>query len=349
MDSRKYFYCIVIILFAFMLANLIMWHGYTKKMFTQRDLNRLGNFISTDSQTQGKKYSRHRTELRDYLKSYSKESFDVITIGDSFSNTPFQDYLEEKYNLNILNARFNGGCLKDLYILLQSGLLDQIKPRAVIIENVARDTQSIFGRCEEELPEINQSEAEKLLFTTKTGSKISSGLIPAVMTERNINLLCSKIQRYITGSDKLTSEAYIAELDRNLFTNPGQENILLYYYYDLHYLDEPFNPEIARLNLNNAAELLRARNIKLIFMPCVDKYDLYYPYIINKRSRPENNLFAELENLALNANNYTFINTKKILREALSRGEKDLYWAGDTHWSWRGWEIVCDELAKKLQ
>ncbi|MBQ7733311.1 MAG: hypothetical protein IJT58_04755 [Synergistaceae bacterium] len=347
MNSRKYFYCVVIILFAFMLANLALWHGYTKKIFTQRDLNRLGSFISTPEQTPDKKYSRHRTELRDYLNAGVMTSFDIVTIGDSFSNTPYQDYLEEKYNLRTLNARFNEGCLRDLYIFIQSGLLDRIKPKAIIIETVARHTQDIFGYREEELPVINLAEVEKLIFKPQTAEKISSGLMPAIIIERNINFIHNNLRRYITGSDRLTPEAYIAELDRNLFTNKGQENLLLFYFYDLHYLDKPFNLEIANLNLHNAAKLLEARNIKLIFMPCVDKYDLYYPYIINKRGRPENNLFAELESLPYK--NYAFINTKAILREALERGVKDLYWGGDTHWSWRGWEIVCDEIVKVLQ
>lgn len=347
MTSRKYFYCLVIILCAFMLANLALWHGYTQKTFAQRDLNRLGNFISTPEQTPDKTYSRHRTVLSDYLKAGIMTSFDVVTIGDSFSNTPYQDYLEEKYNLRTLNVRFNGGCLKDLYIFIQSGLLDQVKPRAIIIETVARSTQDIFGKHEEELPAINLTEAKELIFKHQTAEEFSSGLMPAIMLDRNVNLIRSKLNRYITGSDRLTPEAHIAELDRNFFTNAGQENLLLFYFYDLHYLEEPLNQEIAMQNLNHAAELLRARNIKLIFMPCVDKYDLYYPYIINKRGRPENNLFAELESLP--NKNYEFINTKVILRKALERGVKDLYWGGDTHWSWRGWEIVCDEIVKVLQ
>lgn len=353
MTSRKYFYCVIIILSAFMLANLALWHGYTKKLFTQDELYRMGNYLGTPSGTRYKNYLLHKTELRDYIKSGRKESFDVITIGDSFSNYKYvyQNYLEEKYNLNILNARFNGGCLKDLYILIQTGLLDEIKPKAVIIESVARSVQDRFGQCEEKLPVISRTEAEEFISASdsNTAAKISSGLMPSVMTERNIDLLHGKIQRYMTDSDQLTSKAYIAELDKKLFTNPGQENILLYYYYDLHYINEPLKPEIAEVNLNNAANLLDARNIKLIFMPCVDKYDLYYPYIINKRNRPENNLFAKLESIIINADNYAFINTKAILREALERGVKDLYWAGDTHWSWRGWEIVCDELVKELQ
>ena len=195
MTSRKYFYCVSIILFAFMLANLILWHGYIKKIFNQGEMYRMANYPGTSPQTPGKKYSRHRTELKDYLSGLSKESFDVITIGDSFSNTPFQNYLEEQYNLNILNARFNKDCLIDLYILIQSGLLDEIKPKAVIIESVARSVPIRLGQVKEDLPEINRAQAEKIIFAprTNTAARISSSLIPPVMTNRNINFVNDNI------------------------------------------------------------------------------------------------------------------------------------------------------------
>ena len=82
-------------------------------------------------------------------------------------------------------------------------------------------------------------------------------------------------------------------------------------------------------------------------MLCVDKYDLYYPYIKDRRGRTENNLFEEFRNVP--DKNYIFIDTKKILREALERGEKDLYWLSDTHWSWRGMSIVSEKIFEAIK
>ncbi|MBQ6774441.1 MAG: hypothetical protein IJP48_10335 [Synergistaceae bacterium] len=361
MTSRKYFYCIVIILSAFMLANLALWHGYTKISFAQGDLNRLGSFIRTQDMLPDMKYLKHHTELREYLQQNGlKQSFDIITIGDSFSNgigssiCYYQDYLEDRYNLRVLNLRFKNNCLLDLYILVQSGLLDEINPRAVIIESVGRSIQTRLGNKEIEFPKKSLVEAElaKISLKKQTASiirkKISSGLLPSVIANINMKFVYYRLMRLMFGFDKL-GDSYIAELDKNLFSNTGQENLLLFYHQDLNYIGRRINPAMINKNLNNASKLLqdRNRNIKLIFMGCVDKYDLYYPYVINKRGRPENILFDEIQKQP--DKNYMFINTKKILRERLEQGEKDLYWAGDTHWTWKGIQIVCDELMKKLQ
>ncbi len=146
--------------------------------------------------------------------------------------------------------------------------------------------------------------------------------------------------------EQLSSTVYINKLTQNLFTNPGQENLFLHYYEDLNYLSQTHNPEIINRNLNNAAKLLAEKNITLLFMPCVDKYDLYYPYIKDKHGRPENPFFDEMRRVQ--PKNYIFIDTKAILRKAFERGDKDIYWLSDTHWSWKGMKIVSEEIAKYL-
>ncbi len=118
MTAKKYAACVTGLLFVFITANLIIWHGFTKKFFSGRDLNRLGCIYTTAPETRTKKYSPPHTNFYEGMTG----SFDVITIGDSFSNfrddESYQAYLQEKYGLRVLNFRADGGCLKDFYMLL---------------------------------------------------------------------------------------------------------------------------------------------------------------------------------------------------------------------------------------
>ena len=146
--------------------------------------------------------------------------------------------------------------------------------------------------------------------------------------------------------EQLSPEVYITHLDRNFFTNPGQERTLLHYHEDLNYLRTPLNAEMVNQNLNNAARLLKSKGIKLIFFAAADKYDLYYPYIIDKRGRPENPFFRKMREVP--GKEYVFVDALTPLRDALSRGEQDIYWLNDTHWSHKGIKIFCDELVKYI-
>ena len=71
-------------------------------------------------------------------------------------------------------------------------------------------------------------------------------------------------------------------------------------------------------NLNNAARLLKAKGITLVFFAAADKYDLYYSYIKDQK-HPENPFFEKMR--AIRSKDYDFIDTLAVLREVLSRGE----------------------------
>lgn len=93
-------------------------------------------------------------------------------------------------------------------------------------------------------------------------------------------------------------------------------------------------------NMNRLAEVLAQKNIKLYFMPVVDKYNLYRTFIINN-PYPESVFFEEMRLLP---KKYEYIDTKKILFNALQRGEKDIFYPDDTHWSWRAPEMIFEQV-----
>ncbi len=343
MSARKYVLSLVGILYVLITLSTALWHGLVKTAFTQRDLNRLGSFITTESLTEKRTYPKHHAEFSDYSGT---ESFDVITIGDSFSNSNnYQDYLVNEYGLRILNCRFRNNCLADLYILLNSGILDQIKPRAVILECVERSLYYRLGEGIIDPSSFSNIAIPEAKNTDRSASGLSSGLFPPVMFQANLKFIADKVY-HLLKPEQLSPEVYIMDLDRPFFTNPGYEDILLVINEDLHYLSSPVNVDTVNHNLNTASRLLKAKGITLIFFAAADKYDLYYPYITHKHARPQNSFFPNFRNVP--DKEYIFIDTLKLLREALELGEQDIYWFGDTHWSHKGIKLVCDELVKYI-
>ena len=80
-------------------------------------------------------------------------------------------------------------------------------------------------------------------------------------------------------------------------------------------------------------------------MPAVDKYDLYFSFI-QDNPFSENNLFKYLRKAD---KKYYLVDTKQILFNEIKNNEKDIFYADDTHWSYKASEaIVKSDLFKKL-
>ena len=352
MSARNYVVSFFAMLLIFMAGNVILWNAVTRSYFIGGDLQRMGSFKIYEAEGTDTAFPKKHTEFSDYIKSGIKESFDVITIGDSFSNghsrNYYQDYLANEYGLKILNFFVKYNCLEGLYMFIESGLLDEISPRVVILESVERLVQDRLGHRIVIPESADRNEVARYIMKNMklVRKKPDSGYFTPIMTEANKNYIYNKLY-HMLNPEKLCPEVYITELDREMFTNKGQENLLLYYYEDMNFIDYPLNIEMMSLNLANAAAILKEKGIKLIFFVAPDKYDLYYPYIKDKIGKPENKFFDEMRKIK--PEGYTIIDTFSLLRSALARGEKDIYWLDDTHWSYKGMKIICDEIAKYLR
>jgi hypothetical protein len=53
-------------------------------------------------------------------------------------------------------------------------------------------------------------------------------------------------------------------------------------------------------------------------------------------------LFFEL--LRPQLKEYRFIDTKKLLVEEVNKGEKDVYYSDDTHWSWKAAKKIAENM-----
>jgi len=341
----------------FYLINLVFWHGVVGKIFFSKnghgDLGRLGSFYTTEAITKQMRYNTKHVEFEEYLHSGIAEHFDIITIGDSFSNgrggAYYQDYLTEQYGKTVLNVKTGSyNAVQMLYLLDDLGYLDEIKPQTVILESVERGMQDRFGNVEVGTLSISREAFIKSQLTgnkTETDSMTDKGkLLPDIMLDANIRFIKNHFFA-LHHFGKLSNSVYITQLNRDEFTNSGQENMLLFLNDDLWYLEKQTNYKKINENLNLAADALAKKKISMIFMTAVDKYDLYYPYITDHQGTQENPFFIEFEKLP---KDYIFIDTKQILRGLLADGEKDVYWSDDTHWSWKAQQVVVNELAKNI-
>ena len=137
------------------------------------------------------------------------------------------------------------------------------------------------------------------------------------------------------------SGVYLSELNQNFFTSKDN-NSLLFFHEDIQNIVKTNKNTVKKLNqnLNQLAKILKKKNIKLYFMPVVDKYNLYSKYIVNN-PYPKSQFFELLRELP---KEYEFIDTKKILREELEKGVKDLYYSDDTHWSYKASEAIVKKV-----
>ena len=349
MSARNYVMSFLAMLLIFMAGNVILWNAVTRSYFIGGDLQRMGSFTIYEAKGTDTAFPNKHTEFSDYIKSGIKVSFDVITIGDSFSNghsrNYYQDYLADKYGLKVLNFHAKN-YLEGLYMFIESGLLEEFSPCAMILESVEREVQNRLGVSVITPESIDRNEFIHSILGKSSAKSVRSGYFAPVMVKVNLKYFRDKLYR-VFNTGKISRTIYITQLDREMFTNKGQENLLLYYYGDMNFIDYPLNVEMMSRNLANVAAMLKEKGIKLIFFVAPDKYDLYYPYIKDKTDKPENKFFDEMRKIK--SEGYTIIDTLSLLRSALARGEKDIYWLDDTHWSYKGMKIVCDEIAKYLR
>lgn len=129
-------------------------------------------------------------------------------------------------------------------------------------------------------------------------------------------------------------------MDRKLFSVEGDN--LLYAKHDVVIISSGDRKALEQINvnLNQTAEILSKRGISLYFMPCVDKYDLYRPFIVNN-NQPKNNFFETFRQLP---KQYTFVDTKQILSAQLGKGVQDVFYPDDTHWSWKASQRIFENV-----
>lgn len=306
------------------------------------DLNRIGK-VSVDADYRGIfddiiLDKKHYTELSD-IDIFQISSFDVITIGDSFShkgNIGYQNYLAKYSGKKILNITKEGSYknpIQQLYNLINSGFIEKTTPKYIILQSVERHMVN-RGKDVDREGSIDFKELSSY-FNNLENTEVSSNSLQVIKDIFNYT--------YFSILYKLNNKAkkvYYVETDKELFSEKFRR--LIFYHDDINHIKYITKDSVENLNnvLNNLEERLRVLGVELIVLPAPDKYDLYQDFIINNKN-PRNdffNIFNKLEK------DYLYIDSKTILLDKVKSGIKDIYYTDDTHWS----PIAADIIAKEL-
>ncbi|WP_141052337.1 hypothetical protein [Aliarcobacter cryaerophilus] len=340
----------------FLIFNFLIFFNYTSKVYPDTADTTIGDLARMSYSVDIIQERENITDLEKlhlYQNQYNYENIDMVTIGDSFSNGGaggknryYQDYISTIYNKKVLNLNIQNykNYLEIIAFFANSGYLEKIGAKYVLIESVQREALVRFARNDLNLAIKTDKNLENIFRNSMETYNIEKlhNLKPSIINNLNLNAFIYNIKYYIKGYGKLNSSVYIEKLNKDLFTSKSSSK-LAFYHEDIKKLslETKENIELLNHNFNNLADILESKGIKLIFMPAVDKYNLYRPYIISN-NYSESIFFEYLSTLD---KKYIFINTKEILSKNLENSEKDIFYADDTHWSYKASNNIIESDA----
>lgn len=341
----------------FFLIPVALLIGYTIKFynFEQGDLVRM-SYLKSDydySNVFNAEYSSKDIVIFNDSSIVKKKKWKFFTIGDSFTKQGKIGYvskLSAKYPNNVVSFNtsylLGGDPLTSLYGLINSDYFDSIQVEYVIFQSVERylasrgvglnrDAQYSYSMVQEKVLQDKQEllEERKAALTAKK---------PPYPTDRFVKFPLNNIMyRYNpTGGNELV---YKELLNTSLFSTNRKD--LLFFREDVDYLEFNNNADhVKKLNdnLNEIALALKEKGIKFIVLISPDKFDLYYPYLVNKNRYTKPLFFEHFNQLE---KNYLYVDAHTILREKLKQKTKDIYLYDDTHWSPWATEIIATEIS----
>ena len=330
----------------FIAGNLCVWELFTKDLLTDNirsgDYTRVG-YITGSSYAAKPLYrgTRSHGESADH----KDEPVDILTIGDSFSNGCgrkwfyYQDLIASTRSLNVLNMQRLTGAdfFESVVILMNSGFLDTLHPKAIVLERLERHViDSLSGTMD-----MNQTRPiEQVRKDFQELRYVNNPPSIGFLNIGNLKFLLYSFLRKIRD-DAFFSKVYTHGLSRSFF-NVRKDRSLIFAYEDIEHLSRENDASIRKVNenLNALAEKLLKKGIKLYFMPVVDKYNLYSDFLV-RNPYPVSRFFEKLRPLP---KKYQCIDTKRSLLPLIEKGEKDVYWADDSHWSWSAPKKILEDV-----
>ncbi len=332
------------------------------------DLNRIGKIsIEKDYRKIFEKEFNREVKYSNILDiDLGKEkTFDILTIGDSFSqqgNYGYQNYLSFM-SLNVVNMDMNStngmvylNPIQSAFQIANGDMLDKLKVKYIVLQSVER---TIVMRGQ------NIDRSKVITLKKMYGEKTTPnyGLISTIKELRkdirglnndisNLKYKLTDLRDYFLNNilysfDKkaYNSMVYKMKLSQKMFSTKNNE--LLFIYEDITNLKYNEMTLINTLNneFNALSKKLESKGVKLIVLPSPDKYDIYYPFILNN-DIPENMFFDYFNE---EKKDYIYINSKEILAKHINNGEKDIYFGDDTHWSPLAAEIIAKEIYRVIK
>ena len=355
MGYRRFAVFFSIFLTLFVMFNFVVWKLRTEVILTKKydggDLSRLGYLPNA------KEYRKKSDDLPARhleMKDFIGQPVDILTIGDSYSNgggegrnSYYQDYIASISGLTVLNVYpYQTGDLimgfspvSTLAMLYNSGYLDLINPKCIVLQSVERYSIARFSRT----LQFDATDSLTNIRSFYKAKEISTDPLPKVsfINEGNFKYLYYNFM-YLFSDNAFRRLVYMKRLSRPVF-NVGDGKTLLFHGDELHSVSLATPDYLRNLNnnLNHLSDFLGRSGIKLYFMPIVDKSNLYGDFMVDNHY-PRSTFF---EKLRLLPHRYTLIDTKEILLERVKQGDRDLFHSDDTHWTWRASKAVIEKVS----
>ena len=353
---KKMTFLWLILVLMFLIFNFLIFFNFTSKVYpstsqtTIGDLARMSYLVDI---VQERKNTVDLKKVHLLQNEYTNQNIEILTIGDSFSNghaggknSYYQDYISTFYNKNVLNLNPQkieniSNFIEIISLFANSGYLEEMGVKYVLIESVQRESLVRFAKNDLNFFIKTDKNLQNMFENLKQTYNIEQlhTFKPSIINNLNFNAFFYNMKYYVKGYGKLNSSVYIEKLNKELFSSDLSSE-LVFFHEDIKKLslETKENIELLNQNFNNLAVILEKKGIKLIFMPAVDKYNLYRPYIVSNNYK-ESIFFEYLSTLD---KKYIFINTKEILSKSLEEGKKNIFYADDTHWS----NIASEKIIK---
>ena len=334
MTSKGYVKFLTGIVVVFISFHFITWSLITKNIFGNENDIYVGDLGRLSYSIESLYPRKNESTLNQVYKVYMDYSqTDVITIGDSFSrgdsggiNANYQDFIATEYDFDVVNiSPSDNGFIETILMLNSSGVLDKLKPKAIILESVER---SAITRLSKPIDWNICGEQGALL--AKTSDKFVPHTPDASFVNHNNYMAWIYRILYEFYDNALLSKVYKAQLNRDFFASRDKRT-LLYFNEDIENIEKSNLQSVSLLNknLNHLQTILKEKGIQLYFLPAADKYTIYSKYIINNKHK-ESNFFELLRRMD---KKYKLVDTKSILQKMTDDGVQNVYYSDDTHWT----------------
>jgi hypothetical protein len=310
------------------------------------DLMRIGFLYSnpvsfSEVNKRFEKKSKNYTLLSE-LSPNLKGSFNVMTIGDSFSNlgdNGYQNYLANTDTISVLHIdRFlSGNPIQTLLNLSKGDFFDSIAVEYIVLQSVEREFVKRFDTIANDSSIVLKS----LVSEINTYSPTTPEYSRIFFSDATIKIpLINFLYNYQTKP--LDSKTYRVKTSTDTLFSGCPDN-LLFFEDDIKSLK--INNDYSKIKeaneiLNGISKVLAAKGIKLITLISPDKYDIYYPYIVNHEEYRKPLFFNYFNQLS---KDYYDVRSNEILAAGIKQ-YKDVYFYDDTHWS----PVAAQLIAKGL-
>lgn len=330
------------------LLNAVVWHFFTRDILTfepwyNGGLDRLG-YLPGSKHYRKPEFTLPRRHIEN--ADHDGGQVDVVTVGDSFSNVTenglnplYQDWIASTYGLSVLNMQIIKGLdpYTTIIILMNSGYFDKIRPRFVVLQTVERFCPVQCSRPTDFTETRPLAEIEAFYRTARYRFDVPQ---VGFLNSGNFQFLVNAVL-YRFSDRAFTSTVVARDLTRPFFSVKDGAR-LLFYHEDVRNIPYATAERMRALNdnLNELADRLARKGITLYFLPAPDKYNMYSEYI-RDNPYPQSVFF---ETLAPLPKRYRYLDTKALLIRDIRSGEMDVYYADDTHWSWKASRKIADGM-----